>query len=295
MPITSRYVKGLIIGINYNGTDAELNGCINDALNMKKIFMHICGELRVMTEISENDNLIPTHENILKQLEWVTSDVKPGERVYIHYSGHGSYDYDRPIMQNTKRTKYDTNKYDMSNHDNNKHSNSNTTTGTLVYEEMDGRDETICPLDYATAGMISDDTLREYVDRLPKKSTLFAIFDCCHSGTMLDLRYNYISYYPDNGSDHHTVVRQNRKIPKTQANVYLISGCLDHQTSADAYINGSYQGALTYSFMNALYTEKKYTYNKLMRSMTKYLRDHNYSQIPKLSTGRLVNTKDILQ
>ena len=33
------------------------------------------------------------------------------------------------------------------------------------------------------------------------------------------------------------------------ANIIKISGCRDTQTSADAFINGKYQGALTFSFL----------------------------------------------
>lgn len=31
--------KALLIGCNYPGTKAQLNGCVNDALNMKKMLM----------------------------------------------------------------------------------------------------------------------------------------------------------------------------------------------------------------------------------------------------------------
>jgi hypothetical protein len=76
---------------------------------------------------------------------------QPGDLLVFHYSGHGSQKPD----QNG--------------------------------DEADGLDETICPLDYETKGMITDDRLAEIVKSLPADRTLFAVLDCCHSGSGLDL------------------------------------------------------------------------------------------------------------
>ncbi len=56
----------------------------------------------------------------------------------------------------------------------------------------DGMDETICPQDYQRAGMITDDELFGLiVAPLPAGCRLTAIFDCCHSGSGLDLPFMY--------------------------------------------------------------------------------------------------------
>ena len=57
----------------------------------------------------------------------------------------------------------------------------------------DGYDETLVPLDYASAGQIRDDDLfQKLVCAMPKGVTMTCIFDCCHSGTVLDLPYVFI-------------------------------------------------------------------------------------------------------
>ena len=62
----------------------------------------------------------------------------------------------------------------------------------LVEDEMDGFDETICPLDFVREGMIVDNDINSIIVwPLKKGVTLHAIVDACHSGTILDLAYVY--------------------------------------------------------------------------------------------------------
>lgn len=59
--------------------------------------------------------------------------------------------------------------------------------------EDDGYDETLVPLDYASAGQIRDDDLfKKLVCAMPEGVTMTCVFDCCHSGTVLDLPYVFI-------------------------------------------------------------------------------------------------------
>ena len=59
-------------------------------------------------------------------------------------------------------------------------------------DEKDGFDEAMVPVDYASGGVILDDTLLEIlVCPLPKGSSMTCFIDSCHSGTMLDLPYEF--------------------------------------------------------------------------------------------------------
>ena len=59
-------------------------------------------------------------------------------------------------------------------------------------DEADGMDETILPLDFQRAGEILDDELHAILVRpLVRGVRLTAIFDSCHSGSVMDLPFSY--------------------------------------------------------------------------------------------------------
>jgi len=59
-------------------------------------------------------------------------------------------------------------------------------------DRASGFDDTIVPVDYLQNGQISSDTLHKcLVSALAPGSTLFVLFDCCHSGSALELPYVY--------------------------------------------------------------------------------------------------------
>lgn len=58
--------------------------------------------------------------------------------------------------------------------------------------ERGGMDDTIVPADFEQRGQIDSDVLHKHlVTPLPQSSQLHAIFDCCHSGSALELPYVY--------------------------------------------------------------------------------------------------------
>ena len=63
----------------------------------------------------------------------------------------------------------------------------------LPFQE-DGYDETLVPVDYASAGQIRDDDLfQALVGAMPSGVVVTCVMDCCHSGTVLDLPYQFIA------------------------------------------------------------------------------------------------------
>ena len=63
----------------------------------------------------------------------------------------------------------------------------------LPFQE-DGYDETLVPVDYASAGQIRDDDLFQVlVGAMPSGVVVTCVMDCCHSGTVLDLPYQFIA------------------------------------------------------------------------------------------------------
>jgi len=153
--------RALLIGINYTGSKQELRGCVNDVKNLKAFlvtrhFRDTPEFMRTLTDDQTNADLRPTKANLLKGFDWLVNGAEAGDHLFFHYSGHGSQVKD--------------------------------TSG----DEEDGFDETLVPVDYASAGQIVDDIIHDkLVAPLKKGVRLTAIFDCCHSGTVLDLPFVY--------------------------------------------------------------------------------------------------------
>ena len=63
----------------------------------------------------------------------------------------------------------------------------------------------------------------------------------------------------------------------------LITGCRDTQTSADAFINGRYNGALTYGLVDAIRrTKGRISYLDLHDRIIAVLKKKKFDQVPQL-------------
>src|SRR5690606_32529896 len=63
----------------------------------------------------------------------------------------------------------------------------------------------------------------------------------------------------------------------------LITGCRDTQTSADAFINGRFSGALSYGLVEAIRATKgKLTYRQLHARATATIKKKKFEQVPQL-------------
>jgi hypothetical protein len=206
------------------------------------------------------------------------SDAQPGDRLLFHYSGHGVQ-----------------------------------IPGTDAGEE-DGMDEALVPCDFMelgginARGCIADDVIRSYVNRLPAGVTLHVCADCCHSATMVDLRFAY----PDL-SKASKMVQVNTKRTETAAQVIAISGCQDYQvsististitavadfrqipqTSADAFLEPPAfrtlraQGALTNSLIQTFYDHPEgLSWAEFVHKVCGTIAENRFSQRPLLTSGR---------
>ncbi len=119
------------------------------------------------------------------------------------------------------------------------------------------------------------------------------LFDCCFSGTMADLKYNYFTRLHD--SENITI---NPNALETIGQVIMISGCRDSQTSADTIVNyggqNIYSGAMTFSFLKTIQElGTKISLKTLLENMRKILKENQYSQIPQLSSGTLIDINNV--
>ncbi len=243
----------VLIGINYRNTPNELYGCINDATNIKNMLQTKYGFNNFVFLTDDTINK-PTKENIIHTFTKLLANSISGDSLFFSYSGHG------------------------------------TCTIDLNKDELDGQDEVIVPINATNIKTcIIDDELNKIIKTNLKPGVkLFALFDSCFSGTMLDLKYNVDKL--DN-----TIINHN--VSDTLGQVFMISGCNDKQYSADVVINNKATGAMTFSF---IHTIEKYgtsiTFKKLIENMRLFLTDNGLKQIPQLSSGKTIdiNTQTIL-
>lgn len=266
--------RALLVGINYYGTPAQLSGCVNDVNAMRELYrvrLHVT-DFTVLTDVPGSTSR-PTKARILDGLEWLVAGCQRGDVLLLHYSGHG------------------------------------TTVRDTDGNEASGRDSTIVPCDYTSAGVITDDHLRRALcDMLPCGVTFFGVFDSCYSGSVLDLRYSYLDdsrgpaprrergasrrSLPDfsqwRGS---TAAQENLSEPETAASIVMLSGCTDTQTSADAYIGGSYQGAMSWALQQSLGAVHLHglTLAELLTRTRALLQTNGYAQVPQLDSGQLLD------
>lgn len=324
--------RALLIGINYTGQSAELAGCVNDIVDMRAVCAALkYDEVGVLYDghwagvFNPADNRLgdtkPTRANMTAAFRWLVAGAAKGDRLYLHYSGHGGQL--RALVPGT---------------------------------EADASDETLVPVDYDAAGMMRDDELRALLVE-PLRGTgavLRAALDCCHSGTGMDLKYNLsLTGAPSvwNGTlrgggsadqldslqsvvarltadavrlelsrwfgetavakhlgapaaaeftewtDDDTEIaltaaaiegRSIGALVSTAPDILVVSGCADRQTSADASFDRRANGALTYYLLAVL---RPAIANgawppaiNFLRDLRRRLRAGGYDQIPQVSS-----------
>ncbi|KAK5464920.1 hypothetical protein LTS15_001483 [Exophiala xenobiotica] len=154
--------KALLIGINYAGSSHQLAGCVDDVRNMQEFLMSrnysaSPRDMVVLTDMNDpRGPYFPTGHNIIAAMRWLVSE--PGCMCFLHYSGHGGQ----------------------------------------VPDDGDGRrsssgfDDTIVPVDFERNGQIPSGVLHRFlVSELAPGCVLSILFDCCHSGSAVELPFVY--------------------------------------------------------------------------------------------------------
>jgi len=239
--------RALLIGIDYLSIPSiTLNGCIYDVINMSHMLTdaYDYSNITILRDDINNASTMPTRANIMNNLLSLVQQSGPLDEIWIHYSGHGSQIPDKTAYANT------------------------------------GLDGIIVPVDYQTAGFITDKDLLAIVQKIQCKALL--LFDSCHSGTMCDLQWSFQFNSPTS-----LTKTKNNNVAIANPNIYMISGCKNEQTSADAFIktDESAEGAFTNAFITALrYYRHNVSISNLYQYVCGYLAANKFTQVPILST-----------
>ncbi|KAF7296480.1 Metacaspase pca1 [Mycena chlorophos] len=168
--------RALLIGIRGSlGSDyPELKSAHSDVKKMRSLLMKSYGykahEITVLIDDGIASHAQPTGADILDAIDELVKDTQPGDRLYFHYSGHSTQ-----VKTESK------------------------------WAEEDDMDEYIVPCDGEDSKIVDDILHARLVAPLPEESSLVAVLDTCHSGSLLDLKHNRCNriYVPWQWRGHH--------------------------------------------------------------------------------------------
>lgn len=149
----------LLIGVNYTNDETyELKGSYNDVLLMQKHLIEhenfVQDNILILTDkVGHNTQLTATYDSIVKRIKEMIDISTQDDLLFFYFTGHGTQITD---------------------------SNS---------DEADKKDEVFVTSDYKYNKSITDDVLKTLFEQ--SDATIFTLFDCCHSGTMSDLKYSF--------------------------------------------------------------------------------------------------------
>jgi hypothetical protein len=253
----------LLVGINYIAEPRlRLNGCWNDAISISSLltsppYDYEVDNVQVIIDTKLSD--VPSTKKVallhalaeLSRKSW----AEGLDTAVISFSGHGSQQRD------------------------------------YNGDEEDGLDEGICSSDCMRAGLILDDELSHILTHFNPKTCVYAVFDCCHSGTIVDLPFQF----PEPSSPTSASTKTAEAL-KNGPRVVVMSGCRDEQTSADAYnrTTQKYGGALTMALLKALQMPDGHELGvcQLQARVVSGLQSEGHSQFPLVSSSHPI-TDDI--
>ena len=260
--------KALLVGINAYPAPNELNGCINDLKDMAAYLTHSQGFQAADIETVKDAHA--TTANILAALEQFVASLAPGDRALFHYSGHGAQ------------------------------------MPTKTGHEVDGLDEVICPVDFDWSDQhaIRDDDFNRVFSKVPAGVEFVWISDSCHSGDLtrglMPAGQKPREIFPPREIAEEIKkakargVTVNRLTTPSKLHVALISGCRSGQTSADAEINGRFNGAATYYILDTLKKHPTQPLSDIVHSVNQALGAAHYDQRPQLGGSQEIRGRAFL-
>ena len=275
--------RALLIGINYIGQSAELSGCINDIIDMKNLCLSQGYEEIIMIHdsrkiIVEADSVTksvipftqyPKKKNIIAALKWMFSQLKTDDTLLIHYSGHGTqsiawseldgkneaivpvdYAYEGIILDNELKNIIVTQNTDMTVKIRCILDCCHSGTGLDLKYNLrlprlrDSTDDAILNI----SKMVKEQVVRELNKYFDSDIVDKYMSDKLES----EMKLNEIVEWENNGQEKIVTINNinKRVVQLPKFDIIMLSGCDDHQTSADATFDNRANGALTKMFID---------------------------------------------
>jgi len=207
--------RALIIGIEryMHHLVSGTVGAEDDAFGVARLLQDRYGFSPDSIKVLINENAT-SNAIILGLTKWVVEGSKPGDRVFIFFSGHGNQ---------------------LPDDDG---------------DESDGWDETICPYDanpFNEIGQIRDDTIELIINKLEGRRVVL-LFDSCHAAMVTDTPGPVPSTLPPAGPNPQSPDYVGIKRVAGPASLVVISASGSYQSAWPMIINGKIRGAASYAF-----------------------------------------------
>lgn len=154
--------RSLLIGCNYNNlAGAELKASHDDIRSVKDFIVNVHGfpeKKGLMTVLlDDNEHKHPTHMNITEAFKSLSEQSRPGDAVFVQFSGLGGRVLDSPLDS-----------------------------------ENESYDEVLVPSDFNTTGVIRDTLcFKTLLAPMRYGVTVTILIDACDTGMMVDLPYSW--------------------------------------------------------------------------------------------------------
>jgi hypothetical protein len=160
--------RSLLIACNYNNIpEAQLKASHDDVRSMKDYIVNVHGFPEtpgLMTILmDDDDHKHPTFMNIVDAFKKLSEESRPGDAVFVQFSGHGGRVLDAPPS-----------------------------------DAPHSYDEVIVPTDYQQSGLIRDTLIfKTLLAPMRYGVTVTMMFDCCTTGMLVELPYGWAVNHDD--------------------------------------------------------------------------------------------------
>lgn len=269
--------KALLIGLNYTGTQYELQGCQEDVENMKEVLEEKGFEVQTCTDA---DELKPTLDVLQARIAAFLLSLAPGETGVLWYSGHGL------LLQDGENAWVPI--------DFLQHGFLDESWVISYLATLPSTTRVFIGVDACHSGS----TFNLKYDLEPQESRLM---QTSSYKTVTKTKQKSISakqYIQDYDFTKDVEIEKDyelfdtaKEIHEMESSIVVLSSSRDDQVSLEANENGEIQGAMTYAFLKCISTSKNL--GQLQDHMRTIL--SNVPQTPQLSISRLFHPLSTLK
>lgn len=250
-------VKALFVGVQYSLIPSiAIPSCEQDIATSKQKIQELYPDCINVRVVSESSEIKPTRKNILESIAWLVEDIKPGQHIFFHYSGHG---------------------------------------GELIGKDGAYKsifENCIYPCKGKKLQIILDEEIRKaLIEKVPKGSKCFIVMDSYSGNATISLEHTW-----QTAEDHTLYYIQDLEMPSLEGKIIVLSSCQSEDAPMNpAAIYGQTGGVLSTILPQILdKNDDQLEMKEYMWSILRALQARGCSKIPILSATRPMGPTQII-